>query len=53
MIRQLSLFFRENQEATGVRVFELIFNKHLIQTIPLNNYMRFNLNDLKVSFKTF
>ena len=47
------LILQGNQETTGSRVLELIFIKRLIQRIPLNNYMRFNLNDLKVSFKTF
>ena len=29
-------------------VLKIIFVKRLIQKIPLNNYMRFNLTDLKV-----
>ena len=37
-----------SQETMWVRVLKLFFVKSLIQRIPLNHYMRFNLNDLKV-----
>ena len=37
-----------NQETTWFRVSNLILVERLIQIAPLNHYMRFNLNDLKV-----
>ena len=41
-------FLGRNQETTWFRVLKLIFVKRFIQRIPLNHYMRFNLNSLKV-----
>ena len=41
-------FLGSNQDTTRFRVLKLIFVKCLIQRIPLNHYMRYNLNDLKV-----
>ena len=48
VIRQLCSSFRENQETTWFRVIKLIFVKCLIERNPLNHYMLFKLNDLKV-----
>ena len=41
-------FYGRNQETAWFRVLKLIFVKRLILRIPLNYYMCFNLNGLKV-----
>lgn len=44
VIRQLCSFFREKTKSNVIYVLKLISVKLLIQRIPLNRDMRFNLN---------
>ena len=48
VIRHYPHSLGRNQETTQFRVLKLIFVKRIIQRIPTNHYMCFNLNHLKV-----